>query len=75
MRVTGFELTPERLGSALDVRRFVNDSIQYVARQADGDPATVFEFLCECGDLRCRREVKLTLAEYEESIAGSLRGY
>jgi hypothetical protein len=32
----------------------------------------VFEFLCECGDLRCLEFVKLTLDEYTDREPGSV---
>jgi hypothetical protein len=39
------------------------------------DGTTVFQFLCECGDLTCRTLVKMTLADYRASTPGSVAGH
>jgi hypothetical protein len=75
MSVTGSQPSDLQFDSAVDVRRFVNDSIKDTAERFGGDSATIFDFLCECGDLRCRQVVKLTPAEYDESEAGSVRAH
>lgn len=56
---------------AVSVRRLVNDAIADAAEWFD-EGATVFEFLCECGDLGCRRFVRTTLADYRASTPGSI---
>jgi hypothetical protein len=71
--ITGSLPTDETFASAVDVRRFVNDSIRDTAERFGGDSETVYDFVCECGDLRCRQLVSLTLAEYDESEAGSVQ--
>lgn len=60
---------------ATSVRRLVNDEIARVAARLDGDDGSVFDFLCECGDLRCRGIVQLTLADYRASGPGSVVGH
>jgi hypothetical protein len=74
MRTTS-RRTDEQFGSAVDVRRFVNDTIRDTAMRFGDDPAAVYEFVCECGSLGCRAQVKLTLAEYEASEPGSVRAH
>jgi len=71
MAVTGYR----PIDSPVEERRFVNDSIHDVAQGFDGDPEAIYQFLCECGDRRCERVVSLTLADYAESQAGSVRAY
>jgi hypothetical protein len=75
MSTTGYLPTDESIDSAVDVRRFANDAIRDAARRFDGWPVTTFDFLCECGDLRCDRIVKLTPAEYDRTKAGSVRDH
>jgi hypothetical protein len=58
--------------AAIAVRRFVNDEIARVAADFDRIDGSVFDFLCECGDLACRQDVQMTLAEYRFSRAGSV---
>lgn len=58
--------------AAIVVRRFVNDEIAAAARKFDGGDRTVFEFMCECGDLDCRALIALTLAEYDVSAPGAV---
>jgi hypothetical protein len=55
-------------------RRLVNDEILDAATRFD-DGSTVFEFLCECGDLDCRETVKMTLADYRATTPGSVVGH
>jgi hypothetical protein len=57
------------------VRRFCNDSIYKVAEGLDDPGGASFDFLCECGDLRCRQYVQLTLAEYREREPGSVTAH
>jgi hypothetical protein len=62
-------------GGAIAVRRVVNEHIATLsARTADTDES-VFDFFCECGDLRCLEVVKMTLAEYEELEPGTVRAH
>ena len=75
MGITGSLPSDERFTCAVDVRRFVNDSIKDTAQRLGGDSATVYEFVCECGDLRCWQLVRLTLAEYDGSDAGFVRAH
>jgi hypothetical protein len=68
MTTTSIE-TPN--ASAVDVRRLVNDSIRGVGSGFRPDEAgAALDFLCECGDLRCRRSIRLTLAEYDATQPG-----
>lgn len=62
-------------GAATSVRRLVNDEIARVAARLDGDDGSVFDFLCECGDLRCRGIARMTLADYRASSPGSVVGH
>jgi hypothetical protein len=73
MRGTSQQAADAPIGSAVNMRRFVNDSIHAAARRSGGRSQTPVEFLCECGDLRCPRTVRLTLEEYEQSGPGSVR--
>jgi len=75
MSITGYPPTDAAFNSAVAVRRFANETIKDTAQRFGDDSATVYEFLCECGDLRCRELVKLTLAEYDESDAGFVRAH
>ena len=58
--------------AAIEVRRYVNDEIARVAAPLDPEHSAEFTFLCECGTLACRAVVRLTLAEFAESAAGSV---
>ena len=60
--------------AAVSVRRLVNDEILVAATRFD-DGSTLFEFLCECGQLKCRGLVKTTLADYRVSKPGSVVGH
>lgn len=60
-------LSPTPLATVVEVRRFVNDSI----RKLEHGRATI-DFVCECGDLRCRELVMLTPQEYDSTDAGSV---
>jgi hypothetical protein len=57
---------------AVGVRRYVNDEIARVGARLDPEHSADFAFLCECGSLGCRAVVRLTLAEYARSGAGSV---
>jgi hypothetical protein len=62
--------------SAVAVRRLVNDAIRETANDLQlrsGDER--FEFVCECGDLRCRRHVTLVLADYDATEPGSVTAH
>jgi hypothetical protein len=73
MAVTG--VAPDAVESraaATFVRRLINDSIaEAVEKFKDGD-TKIFEFACECGDLRCRGFAKMTLREYRTTAPGSV---
>jgi hypothetical protein len=58
--------------AAVSIRRLVNTSIYDTAKRLDGAGDTRFDFVCECGDLRCTRIVTLTLAEYEQRRPGTV---
>ena len=75
MSITGSAPTDELFVTVVDVRRLANDSIRDTALRFGDDSATVYEFLCECGDLGCPQLVELTLAEYEESRVGLVRAH
>lgn len=60
------------LASAVGVRRYVNDEIARMGSRFDVDSLKEFDFLCECGSLACRAVVKMTLADYGESVPGSV---
>jgi hypothetical protein len=62
----------EWLDSATGLRRFANNSIRDVAVRQGRDSTAIFEFLCECGDLRCRQLVELTLSDYRATPPGSV---
>lgn len=65
------ELPPD----AQRLRRFVNEQIRERAERLQSDPSTTFEFVCECGDLRCRQSVRMTLCRYDRSRLGSVLGH
>lgn len=58
--------------SAVGVRRFANEAIRDAASVVAESPGSRFQFLCECGDLRCDGLVTLTLEQFEQSEAGSV---
>jgi hypothetical protein len=58
--------------SAVGVRRFANEAIRDAAYVVAESPAATFQFLCECGDLRCDGLVTLTVAQFERSEPGSV---
>ena len=72
MTATG--LPSNARAAAVSVRRLVNDEILDAATRF-GDGSTLFEFVCECGDLKCRVFVSMTLADYRESTPGSVVGH
>ena len=75
MSVSGFPTrTLYGATAAVSLRRLVNDEILYTASRFD-EGSTAFEFLCECGDLRCREYVKMTRAAYAKTAAGSVVGH
>jgi len=69
------ELVDDWVDSATGLRRFANNSIRDVAARQIRDASAIVEFLCECGDLRCRELVGLTLAEYETHQPGAVRAH
>ena len=69
MAVSGY-LSDDAVHAVVDVRRFVNDSIKATADVSSA--SAVLEFICECGDLRCKELVKLTLDEFENSRPGTV---
>ncbi len=72
MSYTGFPPNVSyRRAAAISVRR-VNDEILKTATRFDDSEGSMFEFLCECGDLRCHRYVAMTLAEYRATTPGSV---
>lgn len=73
--VMGSPSTGEWVDSATGLRRFANNSIRDVAVRSQRDASAIFEFLCECGDLRCQRLVELTLGEYGARSPGSVRAH
>ena len=60
---------------ATSIRRVVNDEIALVASRMDGNDGSVFDFVCECGDLKCQGMVRMTLADYRMSTPGSVVGH
>ena len=63
-------LQEEWIDSALGLRRFANNSIRDVAARQARDTAAIYEFLCECGDLRCKGLVELTLTDFNALAPG-----
>jgi spore maturation protein CgeB len=61
--------------SAVGVRRFANDEIARVGGRFSPDESSTLDFLCECGNLGCNALVKITLAEYRQSAAGSVASH
>lgn len=57
--------------AAVSVRRRVNDEILNAATRLD-DGSMLFEFVCECGDLKCRHWARMTLADYRATSPGSV---
>lgn len=72
MGVQQHELVDEWVDSATDLRRFANNSIRDVAARQAREASAVYEFLCECGDLRCRGLVELSLLDYDGRSPGSV---
>jgi hypothetical protein len=46
-------------------RRFANDAIRDAADAYGAQNGRLYRFLCECGDLRCRQTVEMTISEYQ----------
>ena len=55
---------PDRPDVVVASRRTVNDAIAHAASRFNLDEGNLVEFLCECGDLRCRQMIKMTLTEF-----------
>lgn len=66
------ELVDDWVDSPTGLRRFANNSIRDVAARSERRASTSFEFLCECGDLRCRGLVELSLAEFDTRSPGAV---
>jgi hypothetical protein len=66
------ELDEEWVDSATGLRRFANNSIRDLAARQQREGSAVYEFLCECGDLRCQRLVELSLLDYDRCTPGSV---
>lgn len=66
------ELVDEWVDSAAALRRFANNSIRDMAERQRRDASAVYEFLCECGDLRCQGLVELSLADYDRRPPGAV---
>lgn len=58
--------------AAVSIRRLVNTSIHDTAKRLAVNGDTSFDFVCECGDLRCTELITLTLAEYERRHPGTV---
>ena len=73
MTATGYPLTasPGEFG-AISIRRTVNDEIARMGATFHAAITGGFEFVCECGDLRCKRIVNMTLADYAKTRPGSV---
>lgn len=67
-------IAPDAYGrkAGRSIRRIVNDSVAEVAERLDDEGGSVFEFICECGDLSCGGRVKMTLADYSTHEPGSV---
>ena len=61
--------------AAIAMRRMVNDAIAELATRLDDDEREVFEFVCECGDLRCRAMKRMTLSEFWATGPGLVSGH
>ena len=66
---------PRGRDGVVSVRRIVNDHIAEVAERLDDHQADLFDFMCECGELRCPEFVPLTVDEYRKKIPGSVRAH
>lgn len=60
--------------AAVMLRRFVNDELARVASRFDWN-GREYEFVCECGNLRCDGIVKLTLADFRATRPRSVVGH
>jgi hypothetical protein len=61
--------------AAVNARRLVNDEIAATAMRFYGGDGSLFEFVCECGDLACRGIARLSLEDYRRSEPGSVVGH
>ena len=76
MKATGYppdELTGK--AAAVRIRRTVNDEIARIGATFQASSTSGFEFVCECGDLRCKGIVTMTLTEYAKTTPGSVVGH
>jgi hypothetical protein len=76
MSATGYPAN-DRGSTAATIRlqRTVNDEIARVAAPFDPEIGRRFEFVCECGRVRCKDVVAMTLADYAKSTPGSVVGH
>lgn len=68
-------LASRRHDGVVSVRRVVNDHIADIASRCEPYEGDLFDFMCECGDLRCPEFVPLTVAEYRETVPGWVRAH
>ena len=47
------------------IRRYVNSELFEAAQRRAVDGARQYEFMCECGRLRCRERVTMPLASFD----------
>lgn len=66
---------PQGHAAVVDVRRVINDHIAEVATRLDDTLGEPFDFMCECGDLRCPEFVRMTLDEFRQTVAGDVRAH
>ena len=64
---------PLRDVAVLEVRRLINDHIAEVAIRLDDRLGEPFDFVCECGDLRCGAFVSMTIVRYQATSPGDVR--
>jgi hypothetical protein len=61
--------------SVIEMRRFVNQSLFEAAQSFAGSNAHLYQFVCECDDLRCRSLVMLSRESYPCFEPGSIRAH
>ena len=73
LSITGHSPT-DRIGKEAAVRllRAVNDEIARIGATFQAEITSGFEFVCECGDPRCKGIVNMTLADYAKTTPGSV---
>ena len=60
---------------AVRIRRTANNLIARMGATFQASTTMGFEFVCECGDLRCKQIVNMTLADYAKTRPGSVVGH